>query len=122
MGSLDVAVILDPDFGDELASLVNRMAVWVIDSALNTPVAERLWSDHPPDGRVTTFAASSAQSPQDVIMGTLVDVDLHHPDWTTIYVIGCAPNQAISQFVQEFGGELMLIDQRSFLVTREARA
>lgn len=118
----DVAIVFDPDYGNELVALANQMAVWVIDSAANRPVADKLWSDHPPDGRLTTFTESSVQSPENVTMRLLVDVDLHHPDWTTIDVIGCAPNQAISQFVQELGGDLMLIDRRSFLVTRKAKS
>lgn len=121
MGSkADVAIVFDPDFGSELASLANRMAVWVIDSAANRPVAEKLWSDHPPDSRLTIFTEPPDQSPEDLLIDTLADVDLHHPDWTTITVIGRAASQAIAHFVQELGGDLVPPRNDCFLVTRKA--
>ncbi len=48
-----VRVVVDPTFGDRLASLPAHEPVWVIDSPATTPVAHRLWRERPAENHLT---------------------------------------------------------------------
>jgi hypothetical protein len=40
-----VYVVVDPNFGERLASLPIGIPVWIVDTPSNKPVAQRLWRD-----------------------------------------------------------------------------
>jgi hypothetical protein len=42
-----VVVIVDRLFGEQLASLAPDVPVWIVDTAVNRVVAQRLWTERP---------------------------------------------------------------------------
>src|SRR4051812_12420765 len=53
-----VRVVLDPEFGEKLEALATGEPVWIVDSRVNTPVAQRLWNQparHPSGSRRKTL-------------------------------------------------------------------
>jgi hypothetical protein len=56
-----VALVLEPDFGDRLASLAGTSHVWVIDTPTNRTTALEFWSQDPKsevERGITTFKFS----------------------------------------------------------------
>ena len=39
-----IAIVLDPEFSTRVASLAERVAVWIVDSDANRPAIEALWN------------------------------------------------------------------------------
>ena len=93
--------------------------MWVIESALNTPVAHRLWTERPNDYRdgITTFAAASGSSPEAELIRILETVDEHHgeysadPPYSLLAVIGCPPSEQVQSALAEF--EFAVTEQTS---------
>jgi hypothetical protein len=93
-----VAVVLDPEYGKALHSLVPFMPVWVIESPQNRAETEAIWAVQPKlleSARLTIFTADpDATSPGQVLSAILSDVDLHHgpysqtPPFSALLVVG----------------------------------
>ena len=107
-----VRVVVDPNFGERLASLPAHEPVWVIDSAANSPVAHRLWRERPAENHltgITTFKSGGNCSPEEELLAQLGTIDLHHgeysanPPYTVIEVIGCSPSDGVRAALAERG-------------------
>jgi hypothetical protein len=75
-----VAIVVPPDAGALLASLVCSQDVWVVDTRENRTAAERIWASSSGDVAhgLTTFKVD-AGSPRDAwVAGVLPIVDEHH--------------------------------------------
>ena len=99
-----VRIVIDPDFGEQLARLPSRAPVWVVNSAANTPVAERLRREWAPDSHldgVTTFTPSVPGVRERELLGILETVDLHHgqysadPPYSEVEVYGVGWTHAV---------------------------
>ena len=84
-----VAIVVDPSFGDQLDALAVRVHVWIADTSVNRPAAERLWAAHPPTGTsrdlesgVTTFRVDSTHSPQEWCAAIVGAVEEHHGEFS----------------------------------------
>jgi hypothetical protein len=106
-----VRIVVDSMFGDRLAELPADEPVWIINSPVNTPVAQRLWTERPDHNHltaITTFRAASGNEEDDLlcILGT---VDEHHgqysadPPYSEIEVIGCCASEQIIAALSELG-------------------
>src|SRR3954463_12317750 len=95
-----VHIVVDPAFGERLATVPVGEPVWIIESALNTPVAHRLWAERPKDYRdgITTSVADADSVPESELIRILDTVDEHHgeysaePPYSLLDVIGCSPS------------------------------
>ncbi len=106
-----VWVVVDPAFGERLASLPAGEPVWVIDSADNTPVAHRLWQQRTGEDHlsgITTFK-SSGLPPEDeaaALLGTLED---HHGEYSAdapysaLEIIGCGVSDRLLSALSDYG-------------------
>ena len=92
-----VSVILDRSFGSQLSDLSGMGPVWIVDSPVNRAVAENLWAQFPTRSHlegVTTFKAAETDSPEDMLIGNLGTIDLHHgsysadPPYTVLEIVG----------------------------------
>ena len=88
-----VAVVVDRDFGERLLTLAQRLHVWVCDTPINDAAGEKAWAALPPGAvwnevGVTTFRVGENDSPEDMAICHVGDIDLHHPAWSRIEVYG----------------------------------
>lgn len=69
--------------------------MWIVDTPSNKPVAQRLWKDRPNESHltgITTFNDVEFSSPEELLIGELASIDLHHgaysadPPYTVIDV------------------------------------
>lgn len=107
-----VAIVVDPAFGDQLDALAARMHVWVADTAVNRPAAERVWAaGTPPDlgSGVTTFKVDSTRSPEEWCASIVGTVEEHHggfshdPPVTELEVYGTPPTVSLQAAFATYG-------------------
>ncbi len=95
--SSEVAVVVDPEFGDRLSTLADQRCVWVAESATNRAAAERLLRGTAAY-MVTTFRFNQTAPLPEVFAEILPVVDEHHgilscnPPYQRIAVYGARPN------------------------------
>jgi hypothetical protein len=107
-----VAIVLDPDFAVGLHALARRAPVWVIDSALNRPVIEQLWTTRRrerTDWEITVFREVPGLSPEAHLARVLKSVEdqLHldpeEPPHSAIEVIGLGVSADVPAVLRERG-------------------
>ena len=116
-----VAIVLDPAFSSRLASLAERVAVWIVDSDENRPAIEALWSARRTRHAtydVTVFREIPELSVEDHLAGVLrsiemdvgVDEDLPPLEWVEVY--GVEENETIGSVLRArgFGGTAPLAE------------
>jgi hypothetical protein len=107
-----VSVVVDREFSEQLARLTPGVPVWIVDTSINKPVAQRLWRERPQSGSltgITTFDASNSASPEDIVASMLGAIDLHHgvysadPPFTVIEVFGARLTDKLKAELSEYG-------------------
>jgi hypothetical protein len=96
-GLMKVAVVVEPSY-DELASLVNKMPVWIVESSENKSSATILRarkSDAPTD--LTTFKVQDVSQRQKNCLGIIDAIELHHPEMSEVLVIGLDDTESVRQ-------------------------
>jgi hypothetical protein len=110
-----------------LAALPSDAPVWVVDCPGNRPAVHRLRGARPAQDHltgITTFNAPLDCSGEDLAIGILAAIDLHHgeysadPPYSEIEVIGCAPTTKLAEAVEEFGFTRTSVTLTGFLATR----
>ncbi len=106
-----VRIVVDPTFGERLASLLANEPVWIIGTPENRVVAERLWTEHPDCSHltgITTFQPGSSGA-EDELLSILGTVDEHHgdysadPPYSILEVIGCSASDDVVAALDELG-------------------
>ena len=123
-----VAIVVDRDFGDELVGLAQRLHVWVCSTPANRRQVECTRGAQPAspsiEHGVTTFNVSEADSPEELLIGVLGAVDLHHgeyshsPPWSTLEVYGASATPAVRAALAEFGVNTFSSTRRGFECSR----
>jgi hypothetical protein len=107
-----VSVVVDREFGEQLARLTPGEPVWIVDTPVNKPVAQRLWTEQPQSSSltgITTFDASHSTSPEDIVASMLGAIDLHHgvysagPPFTVIEIFGARLTDKLKAELFEYG-------------------
>ena len=107
-----VTVILDRTYGDGLLTLPVGTAVWIVDTPPNRTAAQRVWARRTSDGHldgVTTFKTREGASAEEMLLGELDTIDLHHgsysaePPYTVLEVIGAAATEQIKSAMSTLG-------------------
>jgi hypothetical protein len=107
-----VAIVADRDFASRLDALSRSVHVWVCDSPSNKQAATRIWAareDYDLESGVTTFNALPTDSGEDMVIGVLPALDLHHneyshdPPWSIIDVYGTTLTPKLEAALREFG-------------------
>lgn len=99
----EVAIVLDRGFGEKLAELARSQSVWAWDSTANRAAAQGLWDAGVVPGQVTVFTAAHASSAEEAFVDILGTIDLHHPAWGQLRVIGVEPTPTIRGAILEYG-------------------
>ena len=107
-----VAIVLDPEYAAGLHVLARRAPLWVIDSALNRPVIEQLWTTRRrerTDWEITVFREVPGLSPEAHLAGVLKSVEdqLHldpdQPRHSAVEVIGLGVSADVPDVLRERG-------------------
>ena len=107
-----VCVVVDREFGEQLATLTPGVPVWIVDTPINKPVAQRIWRQHSQNDSltgITTFDASNSASSEDIVASMLDTIDLHHgpcsadPPYTVIEVLGARLTDELKADLSEYG-------------------
>jgi len=123
-----VFLIVDPAYGELLATLPPHVPVWVIESDLNTPVVERLRQKRAEESHlqgITTFNRKPKLTSEEQAICMLEQVDLHHgefsatPPYSILLVIGCTATDKMRQELQEYGLWISEITKEGFVATRK---
>jgi hypothetical protein len=75
-GNISLAVVLDPEFGERMQSLVERMPIWAINSTTNQAAAEWIWEKA--EGtrkRITLFDVPDFPLDTQEFIGVLASID-----------------------------------------------
>jgi hypothetical protein len=110
-GPYKVYVVVDPNFGERLLTLMEGTPIWIVDTPRNSPVVHRLWKDRPHNhlAGITTFQADSSSSPEAILLSELDTIDLHHgpfsadPPYTQLEVYGTGLSDEIRTELSRYG-------------------
>ena len=125
-----VFVVLDKNFGLNLATLAKEGSVWIIDTPTNKVAAQQIWKGNAdqPQSYVTTFIASDNLSPEDIFVDEMKDIDLHHgkhsvdPPYTTLDVIGIPLTENVQRELAAYGFDQFEGTVHGFRATRSLSA
>ena len=121
----EIAIIVDPEFGERLGALAAEQVVWVTDSATNRAAAERLWRV-PLAHAMTTFRFDETVSRPATFAAILPVVNEHHggascvPPYQRLTVYGARPNATVRAALTAIGFELEGVTADGFTARRAA--
>ena len=87
----EVALVLDPQFGDRIDELARRMPVWILNDPANSQAVARARAA---GASITTFDRKPNESMQDLFLRTAYNIEEHHgtgagsPSYDTLEVHG----------------------------------
>ena len=114
-----VLVIMDGEFGDQLASVSLDSPIWIVDSATNVSITEELRRVGRGD-KITTFRYNPLISGSEALAGILPTVDLHHGPlsegrpYRRLEVVGARPNHVVTSALADIGFRLDNITRQGF--------
>jgi len=123
-----VYVVVDPNFGERLASLPIGIPVWIVDAPSNKPVAQRLWRERAEVNHltgITTYNFLQDASPEETLLEELDTIDLHHgpysadPPFTRIEVFGTPFSETIRLALADYGFNQFSSTTDGFVATRQ---
>jgi hypothetical protein len=107
-----VYVVVDREFGEQLAALPVGVPVWIVSAPVNRGVAERLWKEHKQETHltgITVFKGQTSLSPEELLLSQMETIDLHHgfysatPPYTILEVLGVPLSERIKAELSQFG-------------------
>lgn len=126
-----VSVVLDRAYGSRLSELIVLGPVWIVDSPVNRAVAEDMWSMLPTSSHldgITTFKAAETDSPEEMLIGKLGTIDLHHgfysadPPYTVLKVVGAHLTARIEAALADLGFDSFPVTDDGFRAIRSLAA
>lgn len=124
-----VAIVVDSAFGARLFDLSKRLHVWVCSSPGNGEAIKEIWSKNGKEyslkSGVTSFKVKEGASPQEMFLGVIDNVDLHHgqyshvPAWSVLEVYGVKPLAMIKAKLEEYGQGSFEETEWGFTFTRK---
>jgi nitroreductase len=123
-----VYVVVDREFGERLMALGPGVPVWIVDTPINKPVAQRLWKERTHENHltgITTFKDWDSSTPEDLFISELDMVDLHHGSnssdlpYTILQVVGTALSERIRAALSTYGFTEFQPSSEGFVATRE---
>jgi hypothetical protein len=105
-----VAIVVDPDFGDRVADLLERMPVWIADTEANQGAAARARTavNHTEIGAVTMFTINTDSTPESWCLGILDTVAGHHdryshsPGYSVLEIYGAGLSPTLLAALAEY--------------------
>lgn len=108
MPNHSVAIVVDREFGERLLPLTQRLHVWICHTPINREAAEKSWAAAPAGAvsnevGATTFGVDENDSPEDMAINRLADIDLHHFGWSRMEFYGVELSDKLRLELQEYG-------------------
>jgi hypothetical protein len=122
-----VYVVVDRQFGERLTELERGIPVWIVDTPANKSVAQRLWSECPGGSHltgITTFVDLKTSSPEDMFLGMVDTIDLHHGSYSTVSpytvveVLGTSLTARVEQELSLYGFDEFRANPEGFSASR----
>jgi hypothetical protein len=123
-----VAIVVDAAFGQQLQVLASRIHVWVIDTPINRPVAQRLWAE---SGNrvslkcgVTTFTGLASGTPAEQACAILAAIEEHHgeerhdPPCLRIEVFGAQCDPVVQTGFEAYGYRHVVSTPAGFIASK----
>ncbi|MGE3175789.1 MAG: hypothetical protein AB7O97_24410, partial [Planctomycetota bacterium] len=100
-----VTLSFDADFADRLFLAALNGPVWLAESPANRATAKRIWANAIfPSGRVTIFDTLPELAAENAFAELIDDIDLHHPGWIELEVVGLPLGPSVHDTIAELGG------------------
>ena len=101
--TLVVSIVVGQASAVAIEGANERGPSWIVDTPGNRTVVEPLWTEprFKPD-RLTLFRADPHE-PQAAAEGILDTVDLHHPKWTSIEIVGVKRTAGLDEALANLG-------------------
>ena len=126
-----VSVVVDRNYGQRLHELIQSGPVWIVESPANREASQHIWNSSPTrthlDG-VTPFKATDTTSPEDMLVGWMDAIELHHgvysadPPYTAVRVIGTTVTTQLRHMLGTFGFDFFLPTDDGFHAFRPLAA
>lgn len=130
-----VGLVVDRTFGDRIPSLARSFHVWVVESPNNTQAIQQVWKSERPEpasdplgSGVTSFKASAQESPEEICIRIVGDIDEHHGEfahdqpWSEIEVFGVKLSPRLQRVFAEFGAVSFEATPDGFICRRPPKA
>jgi hypothetical protein len=114
-----VTSVVDGAFGPRIEQQAIYGPIWVVDSLANQDVMKTLWAEARYSGDYLTIFNGSDKTPEESALGIVDTIDLHHPGWCSLEVIGVEPTVALSAALTEFGEGLIKRTPIGFTFSRK---
>jgi len=122
-----VYVVVDRNFGAQLNEIERGVPVWIVESQDNKPVVQRLWQERTFESHfegITIFADSAGLSAEEILLGELDTIDLHHgihsanPPYTVLEIVGVNLTVSIKTELVSLGFDDFQTTSTGFIATR----
>jgi RimJ/RimL family protein N-acetyltransferase len=126
-----VCIIVDPEFGERLATVAPHFPVWIADTPTNRAAAERSWAgpSNETRGDITTFKVVQGHSGESWCAEILPTTAVHFgayddnpPSYDAVDVIGTHPSPGLVQLLATTGHTVIRDFPRGFRASRVAQA
>ena len=123
MNTVTVAVVVDPDFGDRLAALVEQMPVWMADTPQNRRSLDRVRASYS-GADVTTFKVDLNATAETWCEEELDMIELHHgpysksPPYSALQIYGAELTPGLRGALAELGFKTAARIDGGFRMTR----
>jgi len=104
-----VALVVDPEYGERLQGLVERMPIWALNSTTNRAATEWIWEKDPETRRrITLFDVPDFPVDTQEFIGIVASIDAQrtkhsHPPVRDLEVIGMGVYPDLNGALLEFG-------------------
>jgi hypothetical protein len=124
-----VYVVVDRNFGAQLDTLEVGTPVWIVDTPVNKPVAQRFWKEQSQRDHltgVTTFKDLQSLTAEDLLLKEIDAIDLHHgpyssnPPYTLLEIIGTPLTGRVQQELSAYGFDEFHSSPNGFVAKRQA--
>jgi hypothetical protein len=101
---MKVAVVVEPLY-NELAPLVSKMPVWIVESSENKSSATKIWAQKSDASQtdLTTFKVQDTSERQENCLDIIKVIELHHPEMSELLVVGLEATESLRQGFLDIG-------------------
>lgn len=92
----NIALVVTPDAGSILLTLAKTHSLWIRVSQQNVPFIAHIQQK-------TTFTAPEGMSPEELVLEYLDTIDLHHPEWHQLLVLGTSLTDELEEAIRSYG-------------------
>jgi hypothetical protein len=128
VNSRRVALVLDPDFGEECFGLANRMPIWVVDSVTNRAAVDAIRkAERGDDFEPTTFPTRGGKSLTAMCERIVQSLDDHYnershsPGYAELDIIGVQLDEVYIPIFHELGFSVFSRTQNGFIAKKVER-